>query len=184
MRWLDFPPIAEFNDRRGIVRGVRGLTVFGKFEFADRMADIQTILDDAPSESSWVDVYQQSTQLQHAIVKALACWGIDIEWLSIDIIEQLLFTRNGECGWLIEICKPKTSSTQSGNNTLAEALAAISTHCQSLNEALDLANNVPADLLTDTLNAKAGMSGDKPKNPHQHKEQYLKDNFDELMARF
>jgi hypothetical protein len=182
MRWIDFAPIAEFEDRHGIVRAVRGTTIFGRFEFADRMADIQSILDRSAPSLSWEDVYRDSARLQHSIAKALACWGIDPDWLTPSQIEQLLFYRGDEPGWLIELSQPKTPmpASEDEEHTLADAIAAISTHCQSLTEAIDLASNVPADLLLDTLAAKAQSTAPETKQERKAKA-HLRQNFDKMM---
>ncbi len=182
MQWIDFPPLAEFIDRHGIVREIRGTTIVGRFEFADRMADIQSILDASPPSLAWEVVYRDSPRLQRAIAKALACWGIDSDWLVPSQIEQLLFFRGEAPGWLIELSKPTqpipTGNSDDGN--LAEAIAAISTHCQSLMEAIDLANNVPADLLLDTLAAKVRVQSPATKQVQESKQKVRK-NFRKLM---
>jgi hypothetical protein len=183
MLWIDFPPIAEFEDRHGIVRAIRGTTILGRFEFADRMADIQSILDRSAPSLSWEDVYRNSARLQHAIDKALECWGIHPDWLTPSQIEQLLFFRGDDPGWLIELSKPKTTAVpadEDEEHTLADALAAISTHCQSLTEAIDLASRVPADLLLDTLAAKVQSTTPETKQQRKAKA-YVRQNFDKLM---
>ena len=181
MLWIDFPPLAEFADRNNIVRAIRGTTIFGRLEFADRLEQIQTILDSSAPSLTWVEVYEQNGRLRHAIERALACWGIDVDWLVPSQIEQLLFYRGEEVGWLIELSTPKhPAPAGEEGHTLAEAIAAISTHCQSLSEALELANNMPAELLQDVLRAKAEALEPETKQQKQRK-QHVKRNFDKLM---
>ncbi len=181
MLWIDFPPLAEFEDRHGIVRAIRGTTIFGRVQFADQMEAIQSILDSSAPTLRWVEVYQQNGRLRHAITQALLCWGIDIEWLVPTQIEQLLFFRGEQVGWLIELSAPKNPAPAGETgHTLAEAIAAISTHCQSLSEALELANNMPADLLQDVLKAKAEAMEPETKQQKQRK-QHLRQNFDKMM---
>jgi hypothetical protein len=187
MQWIDFQPLAEFSDRHNIVRPIYGTTIMGRFEFAQRMTDIEQMLNETAETLTWESLYLSQPRFRHAIDKALSCWGIDPDWLTPQHIEQLLFFRGEEPGWLIELSKGKGEGVKGKGEgqTLVDAIATISTHCQSLQEALDLANTVPAGLLVEVLNTKAGMQGDKPQNPQQkQKERYLKDNFDELMARF
>jgi hypothetical protein len=188
MQWLDFPALAEFSDRRGIVRPIYGMTVFGRFEFADRMTDLQAILEESPDNLSWAELYVDSTRFRNLIAKALGCWGIDVEWLALSHIEQLLFARGEECGWLIELSKPKESSSGGKEaGTLAETIAIISSHCQSLTEALELANTVPSDLLVEITKARANMSEaqEQGKNPQQQeKERHLKENYNKIMSAF
>jgi hypothetical protein len=188
MQWLDFPALAEFSDRWGIVRPIYGMTVFGRFEFADRMTDLQTILDESPEDRSWAQLYVDDLRFRNLIAKALGCWGIDIEWLALSQIEQLLFARGEECGWLIELSKPKESSPEGKEaGTLAETITIISSHCQSLTEALELANTVPSDLLVDITRAKAVNQTDaeQSKNPQQsEQERNVRANYKEIMSRF
>lgn len=178
MRWIDFPPVAEFEDRHGVIRPIRGCTIFGRFEFADRLAQIHEILNAGDSDSSWEEIYQNSPRLQHSVARALDCWGIDINWLVPSQIEQLLLCRGNQPGWLLELATTDNSPAQKSQDesqTLAQTLAEIATGCQSLTEALELANMVPAELLRDILTAKNTPPEDK-------KKQHLKQNFDRLMA--
>ena len=186
MRWIDFQPLAEFPDRNNVVRPIYGTTIMGRFEFADRMGDIEQMVSEADESLTWESLYISQPRFRHSIDKALGCWGIDPEWLTPQHIEQLLFMRGDECGWLVELAKGKGERGKGKEQTLADTLATISTHYQSLQEVLELANNVPADLLVEVLNSKVGIqSQDNSQNPQQkQKEQYLKNNFDELMARF
>ena len=188
MKWIDFPPLAEFSDRHNIIRAIHGTTIFGRFEFADRMTEIQTILDESNPSDTWEQVYLSSGRFRHAITRALDCWGIDVEWLVPSQIEQLLFYRGEEVGWLLELSKPKDNqgTSTTGTNTLAAALAAISSHCQSLSEAMELANTVPADLLLATLKAKVEQAETTtPENKgDSEKAKQLKENFDAIMGKF
>jgi hypothetical protein len=181
MLWIEFPPLAEFCDRHGIVRAIRGTTIFGRLEFADRLEAIQSILDNSAPTLSWVEVYEQNGRLRHEIARALLCWGIDVEWLVPSQIEQLLFFRGEQVGWLIELSTPKNPAPAGETaQTIAETIAVISTHCQTLSEALELANNMPAELLQDILKAKAEALEPETKQQKQRK-QHLKQNFDKMM---
>jgi hypothetical protein len=186
MRWLDFPPIAEFEDRHGTVRAVRGCTVLGRFEFVDRLGDLGAIIDTYPLDMPWGEVYQNDSRFRHAIDRALGCWGINVEWLTISQIEQLLFSRDGERGWLIELADPTPShegSSEGPGMGLAETIAAIATHCESLSEAMQLSSCVPADLLTDILKAKGKATESPGEIDRREKMAYLRDNFNNLMAK-
>jgi hypothetical protein len=181
MLWIDFPPLAEFADRNNIVRAIRGTTIFGRLEFAERMEQIQKLLDEAAPSLTWESLYLSQTQFRHAVDRALACWGIDVDWLVPSQIEQLLFFRGEEVGWLIQLSAPKyPAPAGEEGHTLAEAIAAISSHCQSLSEALELANNMPAELLQDVLKAKADVLEPETKQQRKRKEQ-VRQNFDKLM---
>jgi hypothetical protein len=182
MRWLDLPALAEFEDRFGTVRRIYGPSVLGRYHFADRMADISRLLGEA--EGSWAKLYTQNPALKAAIDGALECWGLDVQYLAESQIEALLLYRlDGEVaksGWLMELLD--NGDGKGKGQTLAETLAAIATHCQSLQEALELADEVPADLLMEVLKSKAEFSEEKASKPDREKDQFLKANFDKLMA--
>jgi hypothetical protein len=190
MQWLDFPPLAEFEDRFGRTRQIYGLSVLGRFEFAERMGIIGQVIGSLSDDAPWEQEYARSSKFRAAVDGALKCWGLKTGWFAVGQIEALLLfrTEDGEVkpAWLVELLNPGTSvapSEQSEGATLAETIAAISSHCESLEEALRLAQEVPVELLSDVLKIKAAKPGDKPKTPAQKKrEDYLKANFDKLMA--
>jgi hypothetical protein len=191
MRWIDLPAIAEFEDRSGVVRKLYGCTILGRYEFADRLADITQILSEIGDDLLWAEEYRKSARLRAAIDGALACWGLQSEWLSISQIEALLLYReiDGELkqGWLVELLdtkKPDARESGCEPMGLAGALAAISTHCEGLMEAIDLAANVPGDLLLEALAAKAEIQKEPREERKVSKEKldFIKQNFDKLMA--
>jgi hypothetical protein len=190
MQWLDFPAMAECEDRSGMVRRIYGCTVLGRFEFAQRMAVIGRILEKLPNDRLWEQEYCESPRLRAAIDGALACWGLKAEWFAAGQIEALLLFRleegmEAKPGWLVELLNPPNplgkGEPEAAAATLAETIAAISTHCASLEEAMNLAANVPVDLLGDVLKsrAKQGAGGDAK---DRAREDHLKRNYDRLMA--
>jgi hypothetical protein len=189
MRWIDLPAMAEFEDRSGVVRKLYGCTILGRYEFADRLADITQILSEIGDDLLWAEEYRKSARLRAAINGALSCWGLQPNWLSVSQIEALLLYRDldGELrqGWLVELLatnKPADKGSGSEVMGLAGALAAISTHCEGLMEAIDLAANVPGDLLLEMLAAKAEMQKGEGKKVPKEKQDFIKQNFDKLMA--
>lgn len=182
--------MAEFEDRSGAVRRIYGCTILGRYEFADRLADITQIISELGEDLLWAEEYRRSARLRAAIDGALLCWGLQPDWLSVSQIEALLLFRETDgktgSGWLVELLnteKPGEKGTGSEVMGLAEALAAISTHCEGLMEAIDLAANAPGDLLLDVLAAKSKMqkAGDVEKMS-KAKQDFIKQNFDKLMA--
>jgi hypothetical protein len=185
MRWLDLPPLAEFEDRFGMVRRLYGPSVLGRYQFAARIAEIGRLLEQA--EGTWPELYRGSAQFRSAMDGALTCWGIQPDWVSQHQMEELLLYRRGEegeakGGYLMELLLVDDSSEGGQGMSLSEAIAAISTHCHSLQEALDLANSVPADLLQEVLKSRAKNSESGTPKEDQVKQQHLKANFDKLMA--
>lgn len=179
-RWVDFPPLVEFVDRRGKVRGVRSPTVFGRFEFVEAMESIHQILADCDPSTPWTDVYLESELLRQQVKTALACWGVKTKWLSGSQIEEFLFAlEGGREGLLVELLKasstaPAQESARS-EPTLAEFLASIAERVGSLSEAIDLAQSIPSDLLVDALVAqgRAAMASADPNR--EAKAQYDRD---------
>jgi hypothetical protein len=188
MRWIDFPPVAEFIDRSGVVRRIYGPTLMGRFEFTDRLAELQEILASLDGELGWGEVYQQEGRLKNAIDRALVLWGIKAKWLAPSQIEQLLFCRGEQPGWLTELMNPTSSAPAAAQGaeakTMAEAIAQIALICGSLTEAIELSGTLPGALLVDIVTASAGSGAvASSKNPEAvRKEEWIKANYDRLMA--
>jgi hypothetical protein len=183
MRWLDFPPLAEFTDRSGFVRRIYGPTILGRFEFADRLNDISQALGRLDADQSWETAYLRDVGFRHSIDRALRCWGLDPDWLAPSQIEQLLFCRGDEPGWLSVLLgsAPLTDQPESKTQTLAETLGSLAKVTASVTEAIDLANTIPADLLVDMVTAMG--DDDTPKTKVSDKaDDYIKANFDKLMG--
>jgi hypothetical protein len=190
MRWIDFPPVAEFIDRSGVVRRIYGPTLIGRFEFVDRLNELQEILSSLDGELGWMEVYQQEGRLKNVIDRALALWGVKAKWLALSQIEQLLFCRGDQLGWLAELMNPAgsaplTDQQDTETRTMAEAIAQIALICGSLTEAIELAGTVPGTLLVDIITASADKkdSASGGRTPEaEKKEDWIKANFDRLMA--
>lgn len=189
MRWLNFPPLAEFEDRFGAVRRLYGLPVLGRFEFAARMEALGKMLVDLPDDVRWHDECKKSAEFKNAIDCALKCWGLKTKWFSVGQVEALLFFRyEGEelCrGYLVEILENPPSPLGKGEPepvaaTLAETIAAIASHCANLEEAMNLAGEVLVEILGDVLKAKAGSA--PATDPDAKKKDFIKQNYDKLMA--
>jgi hypothetical protein len=162
-KWLNFPPLAEFIDRSGIVRSIYGCSLMGRFEFIDRQESIKAILDSAADDETWQQLYLSNTQFRTSVDRCLTLNGLDPDWLTPEQIEQLLFARlDGETwksGWLTELNarESKPSGGETIKSTLPNLLAYVSLACESLTEAIDLATNMPGNLLLDTIEARGEM---------------------------
>lgn len=189
MRWIDFPPVAEFIDRSGVVRRIYGPTLMGRFEFIDRLGELQEILTGLDGELGWAEIYQQEGRLKNVIDRSLTLWGVKAKWLAPSQIEQLLFCRGDQPGWLAELMNPNgsTATTDQGAEakTMAEAIAQITQICGSLTEAIELAGTVPGALLVDIVTANAdsrsATSSRGRTSEEARKEDWIKANFDRLM---
>jgi hypothetical protein len=190
MQWIDFPPVAEFMDRSGVVRRIYGPTLMGRFEFVDRLNELQEILGSLDGELGWMEVYQQEGRLKNVIDRALALWGVKAKWLAPSQIEQLLFCRGDQPGWLTELMNPAGSAPLTGQQdteakTMAQAIAQVASICGSLTEAIELAGTVPGALLVDVITASADKkdSASGSRTPEAtKKEDWIKANYDRLMA--
>jgi hypothetical protein len=182
MRWLDFSPLAEFVDRSGVTRSIYGCSLIGRFEFADRQEQLKVMLDAALETETWQDLYLNIRAFSTAVDRCLMLNGIEPDWLTPETIEQLLFARfeDGEwkAGWLTElntrVSQPSTG--ESIESTLPNLLAIVSLNCESLSQAIDLASNMPGNLLLDTIDARNELV----KTPEQKAEDMKAVNMAEL----
>lgn len=173
MKWLNFPPLAEFIDRSGIVRSIYGCSLIGRFEMIDRQTQIKDILDSSPDSTSWQELYISNTQFRTSIDRCLTLNGLEPDWLTPEMIEQMLFVRlDGDAwkaGWLTELNARESKAVSSGDSiesTLPNMLAYVSLACESLSEAIELASNIPGNLLLDTIESR----GEMMKTPEQKAE--------------
>lgn len=165
MRWIEFPPLAEFEDCRGEVRPIRGCSLVGRFEFHDRSAEIWQRLATAEPGEHWQQLYVRDRRLQYLIKRCLELNGIDPEWVTLSQVESLLISRETEqgmeTGWLLTLNAPKTVPTgQAGDRqapTLEEILAALSLSVDSVPDALELADSVPGNVLMEISTARANL---------------------------
>jgi hypothetical protein len=166
-KWIDFAPLAEFVDRSGVTRSIYGCSLIGRFEFIDRVEQLKTMLDESIEGETWQDLYLNNRAFATAVDRCLQLNGIDPDWLTPETIEQLLFARHEDgdwkTGWLTELNARvgQPSNGESIESTLPNLLALVSLSCDSLNEAIDLATNMPGNLLLDTIEAR----GDLLKSP-------------------
>jgi hypothetical protein len=190
MQWLNFPALAEYEDRFGVVRQLYGCTILGRFEFAERLQQISDRMATLAADQPWIEAYRQDAQLRHAIDRALHCWGIDPDNLTPAHIQAFLLYREQDGqylpGYLSDLLSdPDTEPTTAEPPSMAEMVASIATHCQTLTEAIELASTVPSSALSDILAAKNDLTemaenpARKPKN--KKKANFIKENFDELM---
>lgn len=181
-KWIDFSPLAEFVDRSGVTRSIHGCSLIGRFEFADRQEQLKAMLDGAIEGETWQDLYLNNRAFANAVDRSLQLNGIDPDWLTPETIEQLLFARfedrEWKSGWLSELNArvSKLSTGEGIESTLPNLLALVSLSCDSLSEAIDLAANMPGNLLLDTIEAR----GELMKSPEQRAEDVKAANMEGL----
>lgn len=178
MRWLELGILAEFADRTGAIRQTGGCSLVGRFEFGRRLEQLRDLLQELEPEQVWADEYQRDGRFKHVVDRLLALNGLNVDWLTLDMVSTLLFGRVDEegnilSGWLIELNQPRTQSTKGEPTTLAESLAGLS---ESLTEALELAQELPAHLLIDIAHARGEMN----KTPEQQAEDKKRQVFEDL----
>ena len=181
MEWINFPPLAEFPDRHGIVRSIYGCSLIGKFEFIDRQQQIVAIIDEAEDTETWQNLYMHNPQFQRAVDRSLELNGINPEWLTPQHIQELLFARQDEAGnwvngWLIELNTREgtPSKGEAIETTLPNLLALVALSCDSLEQAIELASAVPGNLLLDTIEAKANLTRSPEQKAEDEKAKNLK----------
>jgi hypothetical protein len=189
---ISFPPLAEFDDRFGIPRAIVGCSILGREEFTQRLTEIHTLLAQSEQSQSWQALYSQSQRFQYLVRRCLELNGIEPDWVSFGQVEQLLLCRldgdgNYHEGWLVELNRPPQAPAAPQKPadplTLAETLAILSTHTQSLEEALRLADAVPANLLTEVMAARSDLQNPEEARKRKNKARNakLREEFDSLM---
>jgi hypothetical protein len=121
-------------------------------------------------------LYRTSKRIRHIVNRLLELNGIDPDWLTWGMISQLLFGRKEESGtitegFLISLNRPAAKDDDGSGEPLttkAQIVAAIALQCSSIEEALRLAETIPAKTLFPVLDAKADMQ--MPPEQRQKKE--------------
>jgi hypothetical protein len=154
--WIEFAPPAEFQDRDGIVRPIATCSLIGRFEFNERIEQIQSRLALAEAGESWQVLYDRDKRLRFYVDRCLQLNGISPEWVTLEMVEAFLFHRFDEetdeylPGWLVELNSPKQAPHKVAPEkplTLAEILAALSLQT-SVSDALEVASSIPAEMVT------------------------------------
>ena len=175
MLWIEFPPLAEFEDCRGATRPIRGCSLIGRFEFGDRLSEMWQRLAMAEAGEHWQQLYVRDRRLQFLIKRCLQLNGIEPDWVNLSQVEDLLISRKAEtgmeAGWLVTLNAPKAVPTEQVSDrpapTLEEILAALSLSVESVPEALELADTVPGNALMEIVTARTNLQ----KPPEQKKKE-------------
>ena len=173
----------EFEAVDGVLRSFYGCSVVGAIEFDERLAELQQALREQPPEVSAETLYRSDKWVRFLIDQLLRLNGIDPKWCNWDMVSQLLFGRVVDAkvteGYLIELNRPDTpkQDSKSGQSVSGKAglIAAISHHCEGLEEAYRIAKTVPAHELLEVLRQKAELA----KTPEQRLQEEKDGQFDD-----
>lgn len=160
--------IVEFLGTDGEVHAVRQCSLLNRAEFTERLKQIQKKLESTNSEVGVL--YDNDPYFKSWVNRCLELCGIKPEWVGLQELIGLLFPhRSGaeiKPGWLIALNFPPPKPSAKDDNqgepqkeqTVAEAIAALSTFCESVEEAYRLARNEPFGQLNDVLEARATIA--------------------------
>jgi hypothetical protein len=176
MQVIEMPPLAKFTDRFGKVRPIAGCSVIGRFEFADRCLEIEQRLElIGGQDESLEQLYDRDVIYRHLVDECFALNGIDLNWVSLSMIEPFLFCSGEDAegkpypGWLVLLNQPSVSAHAAAKSarspTLAETIAALSISTQSVSEALHLAQIPNGQLVIEVAEQRSTIQSGKGKGP-------------------
>ncbi len=177
----------EFEAVDGVIRTFYGCSVVGAIEFDERLSELQQALREQPEEVSPETLYRTDKWIQFLINRLLELNGIKPEWCTWAMVSELLFGRtvDGKVieGYLVTLNAPDRPKRASGDGvsltSKAALIAAIATHCQGLEEAYRLADEVPAHELFAVLEQKNELV----KSPEQRAKEKEDARFEEWKQR-
>jgi hypothetical protein len=144
----------EFIDRLGNTQSIFGCSTVGVFRFQKLIEQIRhTLLNSPEDDLTWQFFYLSDRHFQSAVTECLALNNIDPDTVTLAMTNALLFSP----GHLIKINTPPETATprkDSEPSTLGEVIGAIATQTNSLEEAIRLAETVPAQQLQVILGGK------------------------------
>lgn len=182
MPLFEFKPVAEFEDRLGVVRSISPCSLLGREEFKERLLQIQDRL--SASTGAWQDTYDRDRYLQFLIQRCLTLNGIDPDWVNLPLVEKLLFNDGDRPGWLVQVnlngtidqSEPQEATgKKSGEPMTAIELIGLLAHSEgSVGKAIELAQSVPADLLVEAIDQKALWADPKARERKKIKQKFSK----------
>lgn len=149
----------QYTNRFGTVCITFGASTTGIFRFQKLIQQIQhTLLNSPEDDLTWQFYYLSDRTFQNAITECLTLNGIDPDTVTLAMVNALLF----DPGHLIHINTPpalaprelSAKRSQDEPATLGEVIGAIATGTESIQEAIELAQTVPAQQLQVILGGK------------------------------
>jgi hypothetical protein len=143
----------EYVDCLRNTQATFGCSTVGIFRFQKLIQQIQhTLLNSPEDDLTWQFYYLSDRHFQSAITECLTLNNIDPDTVTLAMVNALLF----DPGHLIAInTPPESASARSAEPaTLGEVIGAIATGTASIEEAIRLAETVPAQQLQVILGGK------------------------------
>lgn len=156
----------EFQDITGQYRLIHGCSLTNREELRSRLSQLQKYLDTASEEQTVRSLYDSNNYFQHLCHQCLLLSGISLDWIDFNMMTQMLFPyQSGEKyrqGILLELNFPAPYSSIKNQKgaTYEEIIAALWSHTEDLEKALELANTLPAGQLLDITQARAKQMQD------------------------
>ncbi len=153
----------EFQDLQGNFRLVKGCPLSQRQELAARLEQIHDRLQQSPEGETLAEAYDRDEHLQYLFDRSLSLCGIETDWLDINMMSHFLlsYEKDGEVceGLLIQINFPKRRQKADSDKsaTYEELIAALWSHTQDLQKALELARTIPSEQLVDILQARSAQ---------------------------
>lgn len=143
----------EFIDRLGNTQAIFGCSTIGVIRFGKLISQIQhTLFNCQEDDLTWQYFYLSDRHFQSAVTECLTLNNIDPDTVTLAMVNALLF----DPGHLIAINTPIESTAHKATEpaTLGEVIGSIATHTESLEEAIRLAETVPAQQLQAIMGGK------------------------------
>ncbi|MBD2628495.1 hypothetical protein [Trichormus variabilis] len=161
----------EFQDITGEYRLIHGCSLKNREELRSRFSQLQKFLDNSSELETVRSLYERDTYFRHLCHRCLELSGISLEWVDFHMMTQMLFPyQAGEYqgvavhkqGILIELNFPVQNNgikSQKGA-TYEELVAALWSHTEDLQKALELSSTLSADQLLDIMQARSKQMQD------------------------
>ncbi|MEO1208297.1 MAG: hypothetical protein AAFX78_02025 [Cyanobacteria bacterium J06638_20] len=181
---LTFPEKGRFVDRWGITRPVYGCSLLGRDAFWEGIAELAGRLAETEAPDTFQQRYDWDRQIKYLVEHLLKLNGIDPDWVTLDQAEQLLIrSTNGAEGWLLSVNRPKGSPAKGKKAqepvSTTEIIASLSLHTGSVDSAIRLADEAPADFIVSILEARAELTAPpkerRRRQVRKHKAELLED---------
>lgn len=155
---------------RGGYRIIPGCSCKGIFEFGDRMAELQELLQELPEgdERPIEALYQDHQRFRWLCDRTLELNGIDTDWVRPADLGWLLFGHQGDDGPVpspllvlnqaAEPRWPRKPSTEKSHNDYISLIAAIAATGGSMEDAFNVATSEPARVVLGMLEERAWQS--------------------------
>lgn len=180
MKWIDLGTIYEFEDRLGNIRQTAGCSLVGHFQFSQRLKQLWEILGEADSDRTWLEIYQVDPRLRHVVKCLLDLNGLQVDWFSVEQLSALLFSVGDEPGYLVQINTLERRGDDKGKeSTLAEVIAGLA---EDLTKAIELANEVPVQALSDIAEARADIFATPEEKEERQRAEILKQHKADSMS--